>query len=352
MGARHQSSLAVYPHRVCQVSATFCHRIHTMQALRTSVTVNRGQALASTARVARKQVNLVCRAKVRISLIASLDMLFVVRSALTTLWGQIWPRTNGDDGRLAVSCSIKSSVDATHMWLQQAVFRRFRLLFPRIRIIKSIMCSMTARLRRTRRRALETEISPSPCPTQQVEYEAVGTAYANALLSTAQSKGALEAVHADIDAIASVMKDSADIKEFLANPTVPEDKKKQMIAKMAAESGFNSYTVNFLNILVDQSRIDAITEVCDAFETKYCELTDTQVATLRSAVKLEQEQQFLIAKKLQELTKSKNVKIKPVVDESLIAGFVVEWGSSQIDLSVKGQLDKIGNELMATANAQ
>jgi F-type H+-transporting ATPase subunit delta len=125
-----------------------------------------------------------------------------------------------------------------------------------------------------------------------------------------------------------------------------------MIANMAAESGFNSYTVNFLNILVDQNRLDAISEVCDAFEVKYCQLTDTQVATLRSAVKLEQEQQFLIAKKLQELTKSKNVKIKPVVDESLIAGFIVEWGSSQIDLSVKGQLDKIGNELMATANAQ
>ena len=38
-----------------------------MQALRTSVTVNRGQALASTARVARQgRANLVCRAKVRI----------------------------------------------------------------------------------------------------------------------------------------------------------------------------------------------------------------------------------------------------------------------------------------------
>ena len=133
----------------------------------------------------------------------------------------------------------------------------------------------------------------------QIQYEAVGTAYANALVSTAQAKGELEAVHADIDAISSVMKESADIKEFLANPTVPEDKKKQMIAKMAAESGFNSYTVNFLNILVDQNRLDAISEVCDAFEVKYCQLTDTQVATLRSAVKLEQEQQFLIAKKLQ-----------------------------------------------------
>ena len=58
-----------------------------------------------------------------------------------------------------------------------------------------------------------------------------------------------------------------------------------------------------------------------------------QVATLRSAVKLEQEQQFLIAKKLQELTGSKNIKLKPVVDADLVAGFVVEYGSTQIDLS-------------------
>lgn len=70
-----------------------------------------------------------------------------------------------------------------------------------------------------------------------------------------------------------------------------------------------------------------------------------QVATLRSAVKLEQEQQFLIARKLQELTGSKNIKLKPIVDESLIAGFVVEYGSAQIDLSVKGKLDRISLEM-------
>lgn len=67
----------------------------------------------------------------------------------------------------------------------------------------------------------------------------------------------------------------------------------------------------------------------------------SQVATLRSAVKLEQEQQFLIAKKLQELTGSKNIKLKPTLDTSLIGGFVVEYGSSQIDLSVKGQLERV-----------
>lgn len=69
------------------------------------------------------------------------------------------------------------------------------------------------------------------------------------------------------------------------------------------------------------------------------------MAVVKSAVKLEQEQQFLIAKKLQELTDSKNIKLKPVIDESLIAGFIVEYGSAQIDMSVRGQLEMIANEL-------
>lgn len=49
---------------------------------------------------------------------------------------------------------------------------------------------------------------------------------------------------------------------------------------------------------------------------------------------------------LQELTGSKNIKLKPQIDESLIAGFIVKYGSSEIDLSVKGQLNKISNELV------
>lgn len=118
-----------------------------------------------------------------------------------------------------------------------------------------------------------------------------------------------------------------------------------VIKKIATEGGFNSYTTNFLMLLVDKNRIDAIAEVIAAFEDSYCKLTDTQVAVVKSAVKLEEPQQFLIAKKLQELTGAKNIKIKPVIDESLIAGFIVEYGSAQIDLSIKGALDRVSKDL-------
>jgi ATP synthase F1 delta subunit len=76
----------------------------------------------------------------------------------------------------------------------------------------------------------------------------------------------------------------------------------------------------------------------------------SQVATVTSAQKLENEQQFAIAKKLQEMTGAKNIKLKPVVDPSLIGGFVVQFGkdgSGMIDLSIKGQMQQLAAQLTA-----
>ena len=56
-----------------------------------------------------------------------------------------------------------------------------------------------------------------------------------------------------------------------------------------------------------------------------------------------------MAARVQELTKSKNIKIKPVIDEALIGGFVVEFGDNRVDLSIKGHLDRIEQELMGAA---
>merc|ERR1719183_2709832 len=93
-----------------------------------------------------------------------------------------------------------------------------------------------------------------------------------------------------------------------------------------------------------------VESILEEFETLYCEVTETQVATVTSAVQLENEQQFLIAKKLQELTGAKNIKLKPEIDEDLIAGFVVRYGkdgSGMIDISVKGRLEKLAAQMMA-----
>jgi F-type H+-transporting ATPase subunit delta len=173
----------------------------------------------------------------------------------------------------------------------------------------------------------------------------VSDSYAKALVELAEEKAVLEQVHADVDAVAGLVKENKKLAELWFNPVVDSTKKKAVVAKISKEAGFQKYTTNFLNLLVEKDRVNLLNEICESFEEQYCVLTDTQVATLRSAVKLEQEQQFLIAKKLQELTGSKNIKLKPVIDQSLIAGFIVEYGSCQIDLSIRGQIEKVADEL-------
>jgi len=180
----------------------------------------------------------------------------------------------------------------------------------------------------------------------------VSDSYAKALVDLAEEKSQLESVHADVDAVAGLVRDNAKLRNLLFDPALEQEKKRAVVAKLSREAGFNKYTTNFLNLLITKGRVSLLDEICEAFEEEYCRLTDTQVATLRSAVRLEQEQQFLIAKKLQELTGSKNIKLKPVIDASLIAGFVVEYGSSQIDLSVRGQVAGVADQLARQLAAQ
>jgi F-type H+-transporting ATPase subunit delta len=173
--------------------------------------------------------------------------------------------------------------------------------------------------------------------------EQVAKGYAGALMEIAQKEGAVEAVHADMEKIEALI-ENKEVVSFLYNPVADPEKKKKLIASVAQESGFNKYTTNFLNLLVEKKRINTIGFVVKSFDDLYNDITQTQVATVVSAVKLENGQQALIAKKLQTLTGAKNIKLKNEVDPELIAGFVLKYGkgqSEEIDFSVKGQLEKL-----------
>jgi hypothetical protein len=67
------------------------------------------------------------------------------------------------------------------------------------------------------------------------------------------------------------------VLELLSNPVIDEQRKKELVKRLAAEASFSQYTVNFLSLLIDQSRIEALEQICESFEKSYCQLTDTQV---------------------------------------------------------------------------
>lgn len=167
--------------------------------------------------------------------------------------------------------------------------------------------------------------------------------YAKALAELAQESNDLEKANKDMESLSELL-NNKELYEFLVSPVVEEEKKKSILKTLAEDAQFSDNTLSFLNILVEKKRIGLIKDVTKEFESIYNDISETQVATVTSAVKIEKPQLALIAKKIQSLSGAKNVRIKNVVDPSLIAGFLVKYGqdgSRFIDMSVKGQLDRL-----------
>jgi len=183
--------------------------------------------------------------------------------------------------------------------------------------------------------------------------ETAAGGYASALAELSQSNNDLEKINKDVEGLGDLLKNN-ELYEFLVSPVIDGDKKKTILKTLAEDAKFSDVTLNFVNLLVDKKRIELIKDVIKEFESIYNELTDTQVANVISAVKIEKPQLALIAKKIQSLCGAKNVRIKNVVDPSLIAGFIVQYGkdgSRYIDMSVKGQLDRLASQFAATEQA-
>jgi F-type H+-transporting ATPase subunit delta len=116
---------------------------------------------------------------------------------------------------------------------------------------------------------------------QAGDADTVPSAYANALIELGQTKNVLEPIHADVDALAALFKENASLKEFIMNPVIADANKKQVFEQIGKEAGFNPFTLNFLNLLMEKGRLDMIVNIVDAFEKEYCLITDTQVSSCR-----------------------------------------------------------------------
>ncbi|XVE63233.1 hypothetical protein DITRI_Ditri07aG0003400 [Diplodiscus trichospermus] len=173
------------------------------------------------------------------------------------------------------------------------------------------------------------------------------SSYATALADVAKSNNTLEATSSDVEIVEKVFSDP-QVLDFFSNPTIDVVKKRQVLDEIVKSYELQPHTANFLNILVDAKRIDLIKEIVKEFEMVYNKLTDTELAVVSSVVPLESQHLAQIAKQVQKLTGAKNVRIKTVIDPSLVAGFTIRYGSSGsklIDMSVKKQLEDIAAQL-------
>ncbi|CAN6873602.1 unnamed protein product [Brassica oleracea var. botrytis] len=175
----------------------------------------------------------------------------------------------------------------------------------------------------------------------------VSEIYATALADVAKANNTLEPTCSDLEKLEKTFSDPK-VLELFVNPTVELRKKREVIDLISESLSLLPHTSNFLNVLIDSNRIDLVKEIAKEFEAVYNKMTKTELVVVKSVVKLDSQHLAQVAKHVQRLTGARNVRIRTVIDESLIAGFTIRYGGSGsklIDMSVKKRLEDITTQV-------
>jgi F-type H+-transporting ATPase subunit delta len=168
--------------------------------------------------------------------------------------------------------------------------------------------------------------------------------YAQALLSVAQDGNVIDQVGNDVNAIASLLKESPDLREFLASPVFKADAKKAVLNRVLGD-GVHPYTRNFLLVLVDRRRIFLLEGICKEFQALLRKLNQTVLAEVTTVNELTDDQRRSLQEKITALTSARNVELETKLDPDLIGGVIIKVGSQVIDASLRGQLRRISLRL-------
>lgn len=173
----------------------------------------------------------------------------------------------------------------------------------------------------------------------------IAVRYAKALFELAQEKGVLETVMQDMQGIAEVLKAEPALHQFLENPVVKEQQKKQLL-NAAFQGKVHEMVSSLLNLLVAKNREHYLLSICVAFHELYKEKEGYREVVLTTATPASEEAKALLQNKIAEKLQTK-VDIKTVVDEQLIGGFKLRINDMLMDKSIATQLDNMKKELLS-----
>lgn len=107
--------------------------------------------------------------------------------------------------------------------------------------------------------------------------------YANALYVSAAKAGKLDAVTSELGQMSSLLQQSDDFREFVADPTVSQKVKVEGMDSVMSGLGTSDITKNFFALLADNSRLNEVDKILEAFQSIVAQQRGEVHATVTSA---------------------------------------------------------------------
>lgn len=175
----------------------------------------------------------------------------------------------------------------------------------------------------------------------------VARRYAQALTQEAQQNESLAEVDADVALVDETLANSRDLRTMLTSPIVPRAKKATILRRLF-EGRVSPLTSGFLRLLVEKERDDVIPEILDAYRELRDERSGTVEATVQTATPLSPAEAERLKSALEARVGS-TIRMRVLLEPSLIGGLVVRVGDVVYDRSVRHQLQTLRGQLAERA---
>jgi len=167
--------------------------------------------------------------------------------------------------------------------------------------------------------------------------------YAQAVLELAKERNTLDEWQVDLARLAEMMRDPS-AEQFLENPNVPEDRKREVVNHVLAQA--QPEARNLAQMLIERGRLGIAPRLAQIFDESVLAERGMAIADVTTAEPLGPEAEAAIRDQLSRLI-GKQIQMRTHVDESIIGGIVARVGDQLIDGSVINQLRRLRARLAA-----
>lgn len=164
-------------------------------------------------------------------------------------------------------------------------------------------------------------------------------AYARALFEIARAEGQIDRVEDELYRVARAFESNDQLRATLSDATIPAERREAVVEQLLGGRAAPT-TVNLVSFVVTSGQVRDLPAIFDALVGMAAEGKSEDVAEVRSAVPLTDDQRARLSAALQKAT-GRTVNLKVVVDPSVMGGLVAVVGDEVIDDTVRTRLEQL-----------
>jgi len=173
----------------------------------------------------------------------------------------------------------------------------------------------------------------------------VASRYARALVDVILERHiAGDAARQQLKAMVGAVHESVELRRVWESPAVPPEQKRAVLDAIAAKVGAVHMIRNFMAVIIDHRRIGMLDDIVRIFEMELDAQLGFAEVQVSSARALSPQEQREIEARVERMT-GKKIRASYVAKPELLGGIVVRVGDTIYDGSVRGQLEKMRQEL-------